>query len=67
MKQPQLSLRDRICAARSITEIEALLHEGRRYALAMRRTQEKWKTAATQRAHELALAQSSGSNLKPNS
>jgi hypothetical protein len=55
MNNPHESLTDRIRAAESPEEIEALLEEGRHYENANNRTRSRWKRKAKQRLQQLAI------------
>lgn len=47
------SLRSRIAAAKSLKEIQSLLAEGDKYAIASSGTRNSWRKAANQRGAEL--------------
>lgn len=47
------ALADRIAEAESLSEIDALLQEGKGYEFASRRSENKWRKAAKKRRAEL--------------
>ena len=49
----RVGLRERIAGAKTPTEIEMLLAEGRDYTAASRKTQKSWKATAAKRKKEL--------------
>jgi hypothetical protein len=55
MNDNTASLMDRIKAAESPEEIEALLEEGRHYEWASEETRRRWKRKAKQRLEQIAL------------